>query len=99
MAAAAHPPSAPKVAIRCFGGVAIERDGAPLAGRATQRRRLALAVLLAASPHQPVSRDRIVALLWPESDTDSARHLLSGAVYELRKVMGEDAIVSRGDDL
>lgn len=88
-----------KVSIRCFGGVALEREGVPAAGRATQRRRLALLLLLAGSRGQPVSRDRLTAYLWPESDAEGARHLLSGAIYELRKVLGEHAILSRGDDV
>ncbi|HKG92306.1 MAG TPA: BTAD domain-containing putative transcriptional regulator [Gemmatimonadaceae bacterium] len=92
-------PSIPSVSLRCFGGVALEREGAAISGRATQRRRLALLTLLAASPGRPVSRDKLVAYLWPESDAEAARHLLAGAVYELRKAIGDGALVSRGDDL
>ncbi len=68
-------------------------------GRATQRRRIGVLTLLAAAPTGQVSRDRLIALLWPEADTESARHLLAGAVYELRKALGEEAILSRGDEL
>lgn len=88
-----------QVSIRCFGGVALERDGVPIAGRATQRRRLALLLILSGANRQPVSRDRLTAYLWPESDAESARHLLSGAIYELRRVLGEETILSRGDDV
>src|SRR5688572_19104408 len=88
-----------RVSIRCFGGVALERDGLAISGRATQRRRLGVLLLLSGSHGQPLSRDRLAAYLWPESDGESARHLLSGALYELRKVLGDDAILSRGDDV
>lgn len=90
----------PLVHLRLFGGVMVERDGRPMGGgRATQRRRLALLTLLAAAPSRRMSRDKLLGYLWPESDTEAARHLLAGAVYELRKALGEKAILSLGDDL
>ncbi len=89
----------PPVSLRLFGGVSLERNGRPVSGRATQRRRLGVLGLLAAAPTGQVSRDRLIALLWPEAGTEAARHLLTGAVYELRKALGEDAIISRGDEL
>jgi DNA-binding SARP family transcriptional activator/TolB-like protein/Tfp pilus assembly protein PilF len=46
-----------------------------------------------------LSRDKLMGLLWPEKDEDQARHLLSVAVYEIRKELGEDVLQSRGDDL
>ncbi|HSJ63564.1 MAG TPA: BTAD domain-containing putative transcriptional regulator [Gemmatimonadaceae bacterium] len=86
--------------LRLFGGASLDReDGSPLAGRAAQRHRLALLALLACAPRSGVSRDKLVALLWPESDTERARNLLNVSVYELRKAFGEGAIVSQGDEL
>jgi DNA-binding SARP family transcriptional activator len=90
---------APTVTIRLFGGVELERAGIPLSGRATQRRRLALLALLATASGRFLSRDRALGLLWPEADTESGRHQLANAVYELRRALGEEAILSRGDDL
>jgi DNA-binding SARP family transcriptional activator len=85
--------------LRLLGGFTLERDGIPTSGRATQRRRVALLALLAAAPAQSVARDRIISLLWPEAETESARHLLAGAVYDLRKALSQEALVSQGDDL
>ncbi|HEX2219363.1 MAG TPA: hypothetical protein VHG35_11215 [Gemmatimonadales bacterium] len=54
-----------------FGGVGIRTegtDGAPSAELAVSRRALALLVLVAAAPRTGISRDKVVALLWPESD-------------------------------
>src|SRR5215207_4630906 len=45
--------------LRAFGGLTLERDGAPYVGPATQRRRLAVLAVLAASD-AGVSRDRLV---------------------------------------
>jgi DNA-binding SARP family transcriptional activator/TolB-like protein/tetratricopeptide (TPR) repeat protein len=68
-------------------------------GRAAQKRRLALLALLAASPLRTVSRDKLMGLLWPDKDEEQTRHLLSVAVYEIRKELGEEAVHTRGDDL
>jgi DNA-binding SARP family transcriptional activator len=46
-----------------------------------------------------MSRDKVIALLWPESTTAEARHLLSVSVHAIRKEVGEDAIRTLGDDL
>ena len=86
--------------LRLLGGASIARgDGVPLAGRAAQRHRLALLALLACPPGHGLSRDKLIALLWPESDTERGRNLLNVSVYELRKALGEDALLSEGDEL
>ena len=90
---------APVVTLKLLGGIALERDGSPLTGRATQRRRLAVLGLLATAPNGTVSRDRLLGLLWPEADAESARALLNTAVYDLRRALDESAILSLGDDL
>ena len=74
--------------LRTFGSIAIERDGLPLAGRATQRRRLALLALLASAGPRGVRRDKLLAYLWPESDAEQGRHSLSQTLYSLRQELG-----------
>jgi DNA-binding SARP family transcriptional activator/TolB-like protein len=85
--------------LRLFGGVALAKGTDLVAGRAAQKRRLALLTRLAASPHATLSRDKLIACLWPESSTEQARHLLSTSLYDLRQALGEDVIVTCGDDL
>lgn len=85
------------VEITLFGQVSAAVDGKPLSGESAQRRRIALLALLADTPLRPVSRDRLMLHLWPDSDTDSARHLLSAALYVLRKALGPDVILTSGD--
>jgi DNA-binding SARP family transcriptional activator/TolB-like protein len=85
--------------LRLFGGVALAKGMDLVAGRAAQKRRLALLARLAASPHATLSRDKLIACLWPESSTEQARRLLSTSLYDLRQALGEDVIVSCGDDL
>jgi DNA-binding SARP family transcriptional activator len=60
---------------------------------------MALLTLLASSPHESVSRDRIVGLLWSESDERIARHLLADSVYVLRRALGAGVIAASGDEL
>ena len=85
--------------LKLFGGISIETDGAPLTGRAVQRRRLALLALLAAARARGVSRDRLIAYLWPSADAENGRHFLSDSVYRINQALGGDVIVAAGDEL
>jgi TolB-like protein/DNA-binding SARP family transcriptional activator/Tfp pilus assembly protein PilF len=84
---------------KLFGGASIEGADGPLTGRVAQRRRLGLLALLAASPERGLSRDKLVAYLWPEHDSERARHALSDSVYHLNKVLGGDAVLTIGSEL
>lgn len=87
------------VRLRVLGGAVLERDGTPVAGRAAQRHHLALLAYLAASPSRSAAREKLVAYLWPESDTAAARHRLSVALHVIRKELGEGSITAHGDAL
>ncbi|MGH7680185.1 MAG: AfsR/SARP family transcriptional regulator [Gemmatimonadaceae bacterium] len=84
--------------LRLLGGAVIQAGDTPLGGPAAHRHRLALLALLAVSS-RPMSRDKLVAYLWPERDTERARNLLKTALHELRKLLGEGVIRSVGDQL
>ena len=85
--------------LKLFGGAAIESDAGPLTGRAVQRRRLALLAMLAAAGSARVSRDKLIAHLWPESTAENGRRFLSDSVYRINQALGGDVIVSAGDTL
>jgi DNA-binding SARP family transcriptional activator/TolB-like protein len=87
------------VTLRVFGGVSLAAGSDPVSGRAAQKRRLALLTLLAASPDATLSRDKLIASLWPESTTDQARRLLSTSLYDLRHALGDDLILTSGGGL
>src|SRR5947208_339647 len=70
--------------LRTFGGLSIKDGGAPITGAATQRKTLALLALLAAAGKNGLSRDKLIAYLWPESDAEHGRSLLKQACYALR---------------
>jgi DNA-binding SARP family transcriptional activator len=59
----------------------------------------ALMFYLAARPDQPVTRTRLVALLWEESDEQEGRNSLSTALSRLRRVLPNVPIVPVGDSL
>lgn len=85
--------------LRLLGGASIDSGSGPLVGAVAQRRRLALLALLAATPVGAVSRERVAALLFPEENSDRARHGLSNALHAVRKSLGRDAILAVGDEL
>ena len=85
--------------LKLFGNPSIDRDGVLLTGRASQRHRLALLALLALAPDRRLSRDKLIAYLWPESDPERGRNLLKVATYVLRSALGESALGSNGDGL
>jgi DNA-binding SARP family transcriptional activator/Tfp pilus assembly protein PilF len=71
--------------LKTFGGVSVEIDGIPATGAAQQRKTLALLALLGASGHRGLSRDKLIASLWPETDAEHGRGLLKQACYALRR--------------
>ena len=87
------------ITVQLLGGASLRAGDVPLAGPPAQRHRIALLSLIVAAWPQPLSRDRAMALLWPERDLVKARRLLNLAVYVLRSALGEDAIVSTNDGL
>lgn len=87
------------VSLKLFGGASLEAEGRRLTGPAAHRHRLALLALLAASPSRALTRDKLISLLWPERDAEHARKLLNQSVYVLRNALGEDALLSAGEEL
>lgn len=87
------------IKLRLMGGIAL--DGVIEGDKfLAQTKRSALLVHLAlASPHDGYHRrDVIAALFWPEVDTTSARNALKRALFEVRKALGADAVLGRGDE-
>ena len=68
-----------------FGGLVLQQDGQLHTGPASQRRRLALLAVIAAAGRRGVGRDKLLALLWPDSEAEPARHSLYQAVHAIRR--------------
>jgi DNA-binding SARP family transcriptional activator/class 3 adenylate cyclase/TolB-like protein/tetratricopeptide (TPR) repeat protein len=82
-----------------FGGAALNGPDGPVSGRAAHRRRLALLAVLAAARGRTVARERLVALLWPDTPTQAGRHSLSESLSVLRREIDDDLFVCAADDL
>jgi TolB-like protein/DNA-binding SARP family transcriptional activator/Flp pilus assembly protein TadD len=87
------------VLLRTFGGLSLDCGGTLLPASATQRRRLSLLVLLASAGDRGISRERLLAYLWPENSTENARHALDQLLYATRRDLGRDAVLSEGGQL
>ncbi|HUQ41392.1 MAG TPA: BTAD domain-containing putative transcriptional regulator, partial [Candidatus Limnocylindrales bacterium] len=70
-----------------------------VAGAAAQPRRLALFAILAAAGHRGISRERLMALLWTDTDEDRARKGLNQALYALRQEIGSEEAINGTRDL
>lgn len=85
--------------LKLFGGAVVEGPDGPLSGRIAQRRQLALLAYLSLQGERPTSRDKLLSLFWPESDSERARHNLADGVYLIRKALGDESVLSFGDDV
>jgi DNA-binding SARP family transcriptional activator len=83
-----------------FGGAGLQVEGEGEPGGvgepALPRRALALLVMLAAAPEPGVSRDTLVASLWPESDEERARSALRQTLHTLRRELRLPELVTGG---
>jgi len=68
-----------------FGGLNLRVSGQAMTGAVSRRHRLALLALLAVARDRGLNRDKVQAYLWPESDTERARHGLNQLVYVQRR--------------
>jgi serine/threonine-protein kinase len=78
--------------LNTFGGLVLQQDGQLHTGPASQRRRLALLAVVAAGGRRGASRDKLLALLWPDADPESARHSLYQALHAIRRSVGSDEV-------
>jgi serine/threonine-protein kinase len=83
-----------------FGGIELrEIDAAVANGLLAQPKATALLAYLALSPSGRYQRrDLLAALFWPELDQTHARAALRKLVLALRSALGQDRVVSRGDE-
>jgi len=88
------------VELRLLGPLSLSSsDGRGVTTLARQPKRAALlAYLAAAVPHGLHRRETLLAMFWPESDQPHARQALSQTLHVLRRALGDQAIVTRGDE-
>src|SRR2546430_16338964 len=84
--------------LKTFGGLSLTGESGPVRGTVAQRRELALLAVLATAGERGVSRDRLLALFWPESDAEHARHALTQSLFALRRELNaEDLVLGQAD--
>src|SRR5947209_7452241 len=71
--------------LKTFGGLSVAAETASARGAAQHRKTLALLALLAAARRRGMSRDKLIAYLWRDADTEHGRNLLNQACYALRR--------------
>jgi len=87
------------LSLRLFGGISLSDPERTIPARASQRRQLALLAVLSAPAARPRSRDKLGSLLWPEATSEHARRLLSDSIYVLRTALGDDVILTAGENV
>ncbi len=92
------PTPRPPITLNVLG--TIELRGAPDGDALlAQPKRLAvLLYLMLATPRGYHRRDRIIGLFWPESTDHHARGALRKALHGIRQALGDDVILTRGDN-
>ena len=90
----------PAIQFRTLGTLDLRAaDGRELHSLLAQPKRIALlAYLCIAQPRGYHRRDTLLGLFWPDSDQEHARTSLRKSLHILRRALGEDAILSRGDE-
>jgi TolB-like protein/DNA-binding SARP family transcriptional activator/Flp pilus assembly protein TadD len=79
-----------------LGGFALDGASGAAAPVFPKRRAEAVLAVLAVSGDLGCTRERLLALLWPESDEASARHGLRDALHVIRRSLGPGAVPSAG---
>jgi predicted ATPase/DNA-binding SARP family transcriptional activator/Tfp pilus assembly protein PilF len=88
------------IRFRVLGGLELRKeDGIEVRSVLAQPRRTALLASLAlAGEGGYLRRDTLMGRLWPDSPQARARHSLNQALYGLRRSLGRETVVSRGDE-
>ena len=81
------------ILLRLFGSPNLESVDVAVSGGATQRHRIALLALLSLAPGRKLSRDKLIAYLWPDRDADGGRNLLKVSTYVLRSALGDGGLL------
>ena len=87
------------IELRTLGGLSLSDSHArELRSVLAQPKRLALLAYLATHRPGPPRRDAVVAVFWPELDTDHARGALRQALRFLRRSLGEGVLNGRSEE-
>lgn len=83
------------IEIVTLGRETLRHNGSELDGIAGHKQKFALLTYIALEG--PVSRERLLAMFWPDREDERARHSLSQALYALRRELDGDYVQVEGD--
>ncbi len=83
--------------LRVLGGFALETSSGAVTSRLPRRRAEAALAVLAVCGDRGCTRERLISLLWPESDEAHSRQGLRDALSAIRQALGHDALLAGGD--
>jgi DNA-binding SARP family transcriptional activator len=88
------------ISLRCLGQTALVSDAAgEERALLPMGKPLALFTFLACAPERTATREQLIDLLWSDVERESARHTLRQTLWYLKRRIGTDPFVSRGDTL
>jgi DNA-binding SARP family transcriptional activator len=85
--------------LRTFGGLSLESDGVRIAELNSQRKALALLAVLARSREAGIGREKLMVLLWADSDMDRARGALKQMLHGIRRQLDAPDVVTGTSEL
>ncbi len=92
--------TSPRLRLHTLGGPGVWLGADILPGTASRRRLVAFLALVAGHGINGITRDKLLAYLWPESDAAHGRNSLKQVVFWLRRVLKNPGlIVATGDVL
>lgn len=85
--------------LHTLGELSVCRAGESAPIKTVQKRSLMLLAILASSRNARISRERIINILWPESNPESSRASLRQAVFATRRELGTDDVILGSTEL
>jgi len=85
--------------INTFGCLSVSSDAGEVSGAAAQPRRLAILAVLARAGDRGIRREKILALLWTDTEEEQARKTFAKALHALRRDLGVEEAVIGGMEL
>lgn len=82
-----------------LGGATVVDESTGGAPVATPRQTVGLVAALSLAGSAGLSRDKLVALFWPDAESERARHALTQAMYAARRTLGCDDLFIVGADV
>ena len=85
--------------VRTLGGLSVQGAGRAPAATGIQPRRLAVLALVARAGDRGVTREKLLALLWPDAEVEAGRRALSQSLYALRRDLNAEELFTGVQEL